>query len=248
MENLHYYNLLKDVPEDALKEIKAGDLKGYSDINPQWRIKAFTDVFGIIGIGWYYEVKNKWLEKSGETICAFADIDLYIKVDGEWSKPINGHGGNKFSYITNQNKNKVNDECWKMAITDALSVAMKQIGVGGDVYEGKSDSKYMSPKSSNAQSWNHSDLKKPKYNESNKWFNAFDKYGKLNAAGEKFLKEARSKGFQSILNTFDGKFNINREVWKWIEDEYKKSKEVNNSNVDMIGNEPDIPNLNVEFR
>lgn len=38
-----------------------------------------------------------------------------------------------------------NDEAYKMALTDALSVAMKAIGVGADVYLGRSPTKYASP-------------------------------------------------------------------------------------------------------
>ena len=56
--------------------------------------------------------------------------------------PITGHGGNSF---LSENKNGVHtsDECYKMATTDALSVAMKMLGMGAEIYAGHWDgSKY----------------------------------------------------------------------------------------------------------
>ena len=133
MANLDIYNAVRSVPEDAKKPITAGRLKGKTDINPMWRIKALTEQFGACGIGWYYKPIKKWTEVYGDEICAFVDIELYIKVNGEWSMPISGTGGNMLAQ-----KEKggiyVSDECFKMATTDALSVACKQLGIGADVY------------------------------------------------------------------------------------------------------------------
>jgi len=144
--NLDYWNKFNQPPTEALKEIKAGRLKGKTDINPQWRLKAMTEVFGACGVGWYYEVVNKWAEPtSADQVFAFADINLYIKVGDEWSKPIPGHGGSML--VTKESIGlHVSDEGFKMAITDALSVAMKQLGMAGDIYMGMFDgSKYSQP-------------------------------------------------------------------------------------------------------
>ena len=61
MENLDIYNDLRVVPEEAKKKIEGGKLKGKTDINPMWRIKALTERFGPCGIGWKYEIKDKKL-------------------------------------------------------------------------------------------------------------------------------------------------------------------------------------------
>ena len=53
-----------------------------------------------------------------------------------------GTGGSKFSTMESRGQ-YVSDEAEKMAMTDALSVAMKAIGVAGDIYLGYSDSKYV---------------------------------------------------------------------------------------------------------
>ena len=141
MENLELYNKLKAVPETAKKPISAGRLKGFTDINPMWRIKALTEAFGPCGFGWWYKITDKRLEGQGAEIRAFVDIELFVKYNGEVSMPIPGTGG--ASFLT-QEKNGAytSDECYKMALTDAISVAAKSLGVAADVYYEKDRDKY----------------------------------------------------------------------------------------------------------
>lgn len=144
MDNLEIYNKGKIVPDEAKKPIIGGRLKGMTDINPMWRIKILTELFGPCGIGWYYTPINKWMEKSGDEVAAFVDIELYIKNGTEWSRPICGTGGSKFV-----SKEKgglfMSDECYKMATTDAIGVACKQLGIGADVYWAADVTKYTTP-------------------------------------------------------------------------------------------------------
>jgi hypothetical protein len=145
MENLKIWDQLRSVPREHIKTIGAGRLKGMSDIKPQWRMLRMTEAFGPCGIGWKYTIEKMWLEEgSGGQKCAFCNVSLYVKHEGEWSEAIPGHGGNTF--IANEkNGPYTSDEAYKMALTDALSVAMKAIGVGADIYLGYSDSKYSTP-------------------------------------------------------------------------------------------------------
>lgn len=143
MEKMEIYNAVRTVPEAAKKPISAGRLRGKTDINPMWRIKTLTEQFGPCGIGWYYNVTKQWTEPCGEQIAAFVNIELFINVDGNWSKPIFGTGGNML--VEQESKGlHVSDECFKMALTDAISVACKQLGIGADVYWDKDDTKYTS--------------------------------------------------------------------------------------------------------
>ena len=139
MGNLDLYNKLKVVPAEAIKPILSGRLKGKSDINPMWRIKTMTEHFGVCGIGWKYVITKQWTETYGTETKAYCNIDLFVKVDGQWSDAIQGTGGS--SEVTmERNGSYVSDECYKMALTDALSVAMKALGIGADIYfeKGKS--------------------------------------------------------------------------------------------------------------
>lgn len=141
MNNLFYYDQAREVPDNAKKPIQGGRLNGKTDINPMWRIKKLTEMFGPCGIGWYYKSVNEWLEHYENTVAAFVKIELYINVDGKWSMPINGIGGSMFVEIQ-KGSPYVSDECYKMATTDAISVACKQLGIGADVYWDKDRTKY----------------------------------------------------------------------------------------------------------
>lgn len=134
--NLSIFNKVRKVPDNALKQINAGRLKGMSDVNPVWRILAMTDTFGVCGIGWKYEITKQWTETYGNEIKGFCNINMFIKVDGEWSDAIPGTGGASFVAME-RNGAYVSDEVYKMALTDALSVAMKSIGVAADIYFSK---------------------------------------------------------------------------------------------------------------
>lgn len=142
MENLEIYERVRQVPTSAQREIQAGRLKGKTDINPMWRIKALTEQFGPCGIGWKYTITDKRLENGANNeVSAFVDIDLYIKVDGKWSDAIPGTGGSAF-VASERNGLYTSDECYKMALTDAISVACKALGFGADVYWAKDATKY----------------------------------------------------------------------------------------------------------
>lgn len=144
--NLKIWNEIKQPPADALKTIGAGRLKGMTDIKPQWRIKAMTELFGPCGIGWKYTVDNIdfRFHDTGESV-VFAHVSLFYKHDGEWSEAVPGAGGARF--VANESKGLyVSDEAVKMAITDALSTSMKYLGMASDVYMGLWDgSKYKEP-------------------------------------------------------------------------------------------------------
>lgn len=143
---MEIYNKLSQPPKSALREIKAGDLKGKTDINPQWRYKAMTEIFGMVGTGWKYEIQKLWTEPGAKTeVLAFAQVAVFVKDPNTqvWSDPIIGIGGSKL--INNFSTGlKSNDEGYKMAVTDAFSTSLKMLGVAAAIYEGKWDgSKYV---------------------------------------------------------------------------------------------------------
>ena len=141
-ENMKYYAYSAEVPKDAQKEFSNGTFSG-TDINPMWRIRTLTEMFGPAGIGWYTEILSERQEQITEdhTICII-DLNLYVKVDGEWSKPIFGTGGNTLKTKTSKGYIKSTDEGYKMAYTDALGVACKALGIGAKVYWNKDRTKY----------------------------------------------------------------------------------------------------------
>lgn len=145
MTNMEIYNKVRNVPDTAKKTINAGRIKGMTDINPMWRIQTLTEQFGMCGIGWKYEITEKSIKEGADgCMCAFVDINLYVrdaKTGGPWSDAIPGTGGSQFVSVERNGK-YTNDECFKMALTDALSVACKALGVGADVYWSAGRTKY----------------------------------------------------------------------------------------------------------
>lgn len=132
------YNQLRAVPAEAQKTIQAGKLKGFTDINPMWRIKTLTEVFGPCGKGWWTDNVKMWTEMAGGEEAAFVSLNLYVVIDGEDSAPIFGIGGSKLS--GRGVGDGINDEAFKMAYTDALGIACKALGMAADIYFSK-DSK-----------------------------------------------------------------------------------------------------------
>lgn len=145
MNNTKYYELGRAVPDEAMKPINAGRLKGMTDINPMWRIKRLTEIFGPCGVGWWYDITDKQIicDETTKQKAAFVDILLYF-VDpetGHTSHGIPGTGGSSF-VAQERNGPYMSDECFKMALTDAISVSAKALGIGADVYFQKDRTKY----------------------------------------------------------------------------------------------------------
>lgn len=145
MNGIELYNKVKTPPEGATSPIQGGPLNGKTNISPQWRIQALTEVYGLCGVGWKFEITNKETYTCPDgKIILFLEVALYV-VDpetGHWTEPIYGWGGD---FVIDKNKNGLvaNDEAYKMALTDALGNAAKCLGVAADVYMGKFDgSKY----------------------------------------------------------------------------------------------------------
>lgn len=125
-DNMRIYNAARSVPADAVKPIKGGayGAAGLSDINPQWRIEEMTRLFGPIGIGWVCEP----IEEKFENGHLYARIAVRYKGEnGAWSEPVYGNGGTKLS-------GKDDSDVYKSTITDAISNALRYLGIGADVW------------------------------------------------------------------------------------------------------------------
>lgn len=142
MDNMTIYNKFRAVPQEAQKPISAGKLKNFTDINPMWRLKMLTEVFGPSGFGWYIEDEQHWTETIANEVAVFCKVSLRVKhpESGEWSMPIIGIGGSK---LAGKGKGEgLDDEAYKMAYTDAISIACKALGMAADIYYAKDRTKY----------------------------------------------------------------------------------------------------------
>lgn len=131
-KNLILWEQLRVVPDTAKRRIQGGHLSGKTDINPVWRMKTLTAVFGPCGIGWNIREVERWTNECAGEVAAFVKVELKVCIDGKWTEPIEGTGGSK---LCGKGRGEgINDEAWKMATTDAISVACKSLGMAADVY------------------------------------------------------------------------------------------------------------------
>lgn len=157
-DGLRYWNKLKTPPAEALKKIEGGPLKGFTDIKPVWRMEAFSEIFGPIGVGWYYTSRYEVTDGAphvstlGGVTVQFVDkiVTCFVTLmyrDPEnpyssgWSESIEGVGSDMLVGV-DKNGPYSNDEAYKSAKTDALGNAMFYLGVGADVYWNRISSKY----------------------------------------------------------------------------------------------------------
>jgi len=143
-KNVRFYHRFMTTPKDAQKTFNNGSFSG-TDINPMFRIKILTEVFGPAGFGWWTNnVRYDFVEaKETNEVSVFCELDLYVKdpETGEVSQPIYGIGGN--TYIKQWKSGpKASDEAKKMAYTDALSIACKALGIGHDIWYQNDKTKY----------------------------------------------------------------------------------------------------------
>lgn len=157
MDNMSIYEAARACPQDALKPITAGKLKGKSDVNPMWRIKRLTELFGPCGIGWRTTDECFWFTPgAGGEVVAWCSIRLqYADPEShEWSSPVFGIGGSML-VDTQRGQLASNDDAYKMAYTDAISVACKALGFAADVYWGADRTKYEVSQAHNAPVCEH---------------------------------------------------------------------------------------------
>lgn len=210
--NLKLYNELRCVPKEAQKTFNNGRFSG-TDINPMWRIKKLTEEFGAVGFGWYYEIVSREIITSPDgTMCAFIAVNLYIKQDGEWSKPIYGEGGNTFATKTKQGYVQTSDEAYKMALTDAVSNATKQLGLGADIWFEKDVTKYTKPQPQ-AQVPAQSALINPSKEQLEEIKNKIKKITSIDKLNEYYKTLAKSFVMSGLIEDFSAqKVTINQDT------------------------------------
>lgn len=136
MDNMDIWGRLRNTPQEAQKTISGGRLNGFTDINPMWRFRVLTETFGPCGIGWKYDITSTEIYPGADgEVMAILGINLYYMDNdiGQWSEPVPGIGG---SMMIEKEKSGLhnNDECFKMALSDAIGTACKALGMSEDIY------------------------------------------------------------------------------------------------------------------
>lgn len=143
-ENLRIWKeLFPTDPRYTKPFVRAGGFRGTS-IDPMWRVMRLTEHFGPEGIGWGYEEPRFLTIDAGDETAVNCVLKCWYRETPE-SEPayIWGIGGNMLK-STRTGGSYVNDEAYKMALTDALTNAFLRLGLGADVSLNlHQDSKYL---------------------------------------------------------------------------------------------------------
>ena len=160
-ENMRIWEALgKTDPAHTKQFTRAGGFKGTA-IKPMWANKQMTEFFGPCGIGWGMTEPTFNIEAAMDEVMVYCTAGLWYIQGGTKHGPVYGVGGDKvlsqvllkddrgqkiFDTAAGRYKTypQSDDEAFKKAYTDALSNAMKFIGVAADVHMGLfDDNKYV---------------------------------------------------------------------------------------------------------
>jgi hypothetical protein len=112
-------------------------------IQPIWSYRRMTEEFGPCGKGWGVDRPEFQVVPAGDgEVLVFCTATIWWR-EGDNDHYVSGVGGDK---VAGKNKHglQTDDEAFKKAFTDAITNALKLIGVGADVHMGLfDDSKYV---------------------------------------------------------------------------------------------------------
>lgn len=153
MSNTRIWDTLgRTDPAHTKKFTRAGGFKGDA-IKPIWAERRMTEQFGPCGLGWGMDEPSfQVVTGHNNEVLVYCIASIWYRDGEKGSQRVFGVGGDKVvTHIkANEQYNRPerwenDDEAFKKAFTDALSNAMKHIGVGADVHMGLfDDSKYVS--------------------------------------------------------------------------------------------------------
>ena len=134
--NMNLWNSVCTTPAEYLKQFtRSGGFSGKS-IDPVYRIRKLTEMFGPVGKGWRFVVSKRWSENN----CVYVSGHIWYKIGDEQCETCEHTGGTEIG--------RTPDEAYKMSETDALGKCALDIGIAADVYLGQHDGdKYQRPES-----------------------------------------------------------------------------------------------------
>ena len=143
MSNTELWDKLCRVPAEHLKSFsRAGGFKGTA-IKPMWSFHKMTEQFGSVGLGWGVNQPSFQVVPAGDEILVYCTVSVW---HGNAANTVFGVGGDKVRVVQSSGPRN-DDEAFKKAYTDALTNALKLLGVGADVHMGLWDgNKYVDEK------------------------------------------------------------------------------------------------------
>lgn len=132
-KNMELWNSVCETPPDKTKEVTYG--RGFTTVDPQYRIKRATELWGPFGGEWTVNDCRYDLIKEGETILLVSFSGILVTPHGEQAITSDAFFRNKKGVI---------EDIWKSLYTDALTKGLSRMGFNSDVHEGMyDDDKYV---------------------------------------------------------------------------------------------------------
>lgn len=140
MSNTEIWDALCKTDPAHTKGFKRGGGFSGTAVKPMYCIHRMTQQFGAAGHGWGYGEPKFEVVSAGQETLVFCTLRLW---HGTPENVVYGVGGDKVVSLRQGNA-FADDEAFKKAFTDALTNAMKHLGVAADVHMGLfDDSKYV---------------------------------------------------------------------------------------------------------
>ena len=143
-QNTALWDILGRTDPAHTKQFKRSGGFAGTAIKPMWAYRRMTEEFGPVGHGWGVgEPSFQVVPASEGEVLVYCTASVWYKYADEVSQTVYGVGGDK---VVGKNKYGLSsdDEAFKKAFTDAITNALKLIGVGADVHMGMfDDSKYV---------------------------------------------------------------------------------------------------------
>jgi hypothetical protein len=131
-ENLKIWESVCRVPPEHLKGFKRGGGFTGTAIKPMWSFKTMTEQFGPCGKGWGMTKPEFQIIDAGSEKLVFCTVGVW---HGAPESIVYGVGGDK-PIVQFSSGAKADDEAFKKAYTDALTNALKLLGVAADIHMG----------------------------------------------------------------------------------------------------------------
>lgn len=128
MSNLDLWNKLCKTPPEVLTPYPAKDGTQLTAVDPIYRARKMTEVFGPVGVGWGWDVVREWDLEVGGYRYMYAKVQVWY-ADSEGIMRYTGPqiGG---AYSADPS------ESFKSAVTDGIGKCCSMLGLAADVYDG----------------------------------------------------------------------------------------------------------------
>lgn len=143
-ENTKLWDILgRTDPAHTKAFTRGGGFRGTA-IKPMWSYRRMTEEFGPCGTGWGVNKPDFQVVQGADgEVLVYCTVSIWYGGSSAIPEAVFGVGGDK---IVNKFSSglKSDDEAFKKAFTDAVTNALKMIGVGADVHMGLfDDNKYV---------------------------------------------------------------------------------------------------------